>query len=99
MKRLLEKSSDITAVFGLCDTVAIGAMRAISDVGMKVPDDISIVGFDGIKFWKIMILESFLKNWQKLICQQILWSMSHQLKCCSSGIEDLYISDISMLAT
>lgn len=52
MKRLLEKSSDITAVFGLCDTVAIGAMRAINDLGMKVPDDISIVGFDGIKFGK-----------------------------------------------
>ena len=39
---------DITAVFAMSDTVAIGAMRAFSDLHMRVPEDISVFGFDGI---------------------------------------------------
>lgn len=34
------------AIFGTNDPKAIGAMRAVKDFGLKVPDDISIVGFD-----------------------------------------------------
>jgi LacI family transcriptional regulator len=44
---LLKKSPDITAIFAMSDTMAIGAARAIADMGKKVPDDISIIGFDG----------------------------------------------------
>lgn len=47
MTRLLEKDIDITAVFAMSDVMAIGAIRAIRDKGLNVPDDISIVGFDG----------------------------------------------------
>lgn len=38
---------DVTAVIALSDTIAVGAMRAICDAGKKVPDDISVIGFDG----------------------------------------------------
>jgi LacI family transcriptional regulator len=34
------------AVFVASDTMAVGAMRAIKDSGLKIPEDISIVGFD-----------------------------------------------------
>lgn len=47
-KKLLKQMPDITAVIAFCDTIAIGTMRAISDAGLRVPDDISVVGFDGI---------------------------------------------------
>lgn len=47
-KRLLKQLPDITAIVAFSDTIAIGAMRAISDAGKKIPEDISIVGFDGI---------------------------------------------------
>lgn len=47
-KKLLEENTDVTAIFALSDMVAIGVIRAINDVGKKVPDDISVVGFDGI---------------------------------------------------
>lgn len=48
MKRLLEKAEDITAVFAMSDVTAIGAIRAIIDSGRRVPEDISVMGFDGI---------------------------------------------------
>ena len=47
MTRLLEKDIPISAVFAMSDVMAIGAARAIRDKGLQVPQDISIVGFDG----------------------------------------------------
>lgn len=48
MKRLLESKKDITAVFAMGDVMAIGAIRALRDEGLRVPEDISVMGFDGI---------------------------------------------------
>lgn len=47
MKKLLERGQSVTAVFAMSDVMAIGAIRAIRDAGLSVPEDISIVGFDG----------------------------------------------------
>lgn len=44
--RLLERVPDITAIFACNDDVALNVMRALSDMGKRIPDDISIVGFD-----------------------------------------------------
>ena len=49
MERVLKTCvSDVTAVFTMADVIAIGAMRCISDHGLSVPEDISVVGFDGL---------------------------------------------------
>lgn len=48
-KKLLKDNPDITAIVALSDTIAIGVMRAIRDAGKSVPEDISVVGFDGIE--------------------------------------------------
>ncbi len=48
MKRLLRNAPDITAVFAMGDVMAIGAIRALRDEGLLVPEDISVMGFDGI---------------------------------------------------
>lgn len=48
MKALLEKSHDFTAIFCFNDIAAIGVMRAICDAGLRVPEDISVTGFDDI---------------------------------------------------
>ncbi|MBW9213083.1 MULTISPECIES: LacI family DNA-binding transcriptional regulator [Terrabacteria group] len=45
---LLKRHPDISAIFAVSDTIAVGAMAAIRDSGKKVPEDISIIGFDGI---------------------------------------------------
>lgn len=49
MKKLLELKDLPTAVYAAGDMMAIGAMRAIQEAGLRVPDDISIVGFDDIE--------------------------------------------------
>ena len=49
MVRLLEKAPDITAIFAMADVTAIGAIRALKDKGFNVPEDISVIGFDGIE--------------------------------------------------
>jgi DNA-binding LacI/PurR family transcriptional regulator len=49
MRRLLDKHRDFTAVFAYNDISAIGSIRALTDVGMKVPEDVSVIGFDDIQ--------------------------------------------------
>lgn len=46
---LLEADPQLTAIFAMSDVMAIGAMRAIRDRGLRVPEDISVVGYDGVE--------------------------------------------------
>jgi LacI family transcriptional regulator len=46
--QLLDDAPDVTAIFALNDVMAIGALRAIRKRGLRIPDDISVVGFDDI---------------------------------------------------
>jgi LacI family transcriptional regulator len=47
-ERLLESGRPFTAIFAGNDVMAIGVMRTLQAHGRRVPDDISVVGFDGI---------------------------------------------------
>ena len=44
--RLLEQNPDIDAMFVACDLMAAGAVQAVTATGRRVPDDVSIIGFD-----------------------------------------------------
>jgi len=48
MKRALESGVSCSAVFAMADVIAIGAIRAIREYGLRVPEDISVVGYDGL---------------------------------------------------
>ena len=48
-QKLLARKADFTALFAFNDIAAIGAMSAFRDAGLRVPDDVSIVGFDDIQ--------------------------------------------------
>jgi LacI family transcriptional regulator, galactose operon repressor len=48
MAQILNVDPRPTAVLAYPDTLAIGAMRAALDAGLRVPEDVSIVGFDDI---------------------------------------------------
>ncbi len=47
-RTLLDRYPQATAIFALSDVTAIAAMRAINDMGLSVPRDISVIGYDGI---------------------------------------------------
>ena len=46
--RILDRTEGLTALFALSDVMAIGAIRCLRDRGLRVPEDISVVGFDGV---------------------------------------------------
>jgi len=48
VKKLLSSKLTFTALFAYNDSSAIGAIRAIKELGLRVPEDISVVGFDDI---------------------------------------------------
>jgi LacI family transcriptional regulator len=52
MKDLLKLKEIPTAVFAAADKIAIGAIDALKDEGLSVPDDISIIGYDDIELAK-----------------------------------------------
>lgn len=48
-ERLLARDRGFTALFAMADVMAIGAIRALADHGLRVPEDVSVMGFDGLK--------------------------------------------------
>jgi DNA-binding LacI/PurR family transcriptional regulator len=48
-QKLLARKVDFTALFAFNDIAAIGAMGAFRDAGLRVPEDISVIGFDDIQ--------------------------------------------------
>ena len=46
---------DTTALFAMSDTVAVGAIRALRDLGMSVPEDVSVIGFDGVNIGRFTL--------------------------------------------
>ena len=48
-KRVLERSSEVTAFFCMNDITAIGAIRAIHECGYQIPSDIAVISMDDIE--------------------------------------------------
>lgn len=48
MRQLLARGTRVDAVFAASDLMAIGAMRALDEAGLRIPEDIAVVGFDDI---------------------------------------------------
>ena len=44
----LAREPDVTAVFAANDQMALGVIRALHELGLRIPDDLSVVGFDDI---------------------------------------------------
>jgi len=53
-KQMLEKNLDFTAIFAYNDMMAFGVMQAIKEKGLKIPEDIGLVGYDDISFCSLM---------------------------------------------
>ena len=50
MLRALDHGLDATAIVAIYDTVAVGAIKALSERGLRVPGDVSVTGFDDIDY-------------------------------------------------
>jgi DNA-binding LacI/PurR family transcriptional regulator len=48
MRELLARGVEFDAVFGLNDTLALGAMRVLQEAGYRIPADVSVIGFDNL---------------------------------------------------
>ncbi|MFA9379838.1 MAG: substrate-binding domain-containing protein, partial [Acetanaerobacterium sp.] len=47
-QELIREGADFTAIFAFSDEMAIGAINALYDNGLRVPEDISVLGFDDL---------------------------------------------------
>jgi LacI family transcriptional regulator len=54
MRELLALPEPPTAVFAASDMMAVGAIRAIEDAGLRCPDDVAVVGFDDIQLAELV---------------------------------------------
>ena len=86
-KRLIEKNPDITAVFTMSDAMAIGACRAFRDLGYKVPENISVIGFDGLAISDYLCprLTTIRQIEEELACEGLnvlLDSIENKAPCC-----------------
>lgn len=48
-KRLLKRHKNLQAVFCYNDLVALGALQAAQEMGLRVPDDVALIGYDDIR--------------------------------------------------
>ena len=60
---LLDRGRSFTALFAMSDVMAIGVIRALNDRGLKVPEDVSVMGFDGLQ------VGAFIQPRLSTVCQ------------------------------
>lgn len=48
MSEVIARGVPFDAVFALNDTLAFGALRALQEAGLRVPEDVAVIGFDGL---------------------------------------------------
>ena len=65
MKKLLTTRPRIDAVFAVNDPAAIGAMKAIWEAGLKVPDDIAVVGVGDIALGDLLKVPLTTVSWSR----------------------------------
>lgn len=54
-RQLLENGRPFTALFAVADVIAIGAIRALRDSGLRVPEDVSVMGYDGLTLGNYLV--------------------------------------------
>ena len=52
--KLFREKADVTAIFAANDAVAFGVLKAAMECGIRVPEDVSLIGFDNVEFASIV---------------------------------------------
>ncbi|MCX6629583.1 MAG: LacI family DNA-binding transcriptional regulator [Candidatus Solibacter sp.] len=53
-RKLMAQNPDVTAIFAASDMMAFGAIRALMEAGRRIPDDVSVMGFDNVELASIV---------------------------------------------
>ena len=72
-KKLLKNGSAYTAIFAISDVMAIGAIRALWEAGKRVPEDVSIIGLDGLALGKYLVpqLSTVQQDFRTMVLRSI----------------------------
>jgi LacI family transcriptional regulator len=89
--RLLQRENPPTAVLASNDLTAIGALRGIRQAGLRIPDDVSVIGFDDIDMAQftepplttVRLLRSELAS---VACNALLQSIKGSMKGAEFGV-------------
>ena len=81
-KQLLKRGREFTALFAMSDVMAIGAIRALRDAGKRVPEDVSVMGLDGLDIGEYTIPKL------ATVCQAVEQLASRSLELLLGHIED-----------
>ena len=54
-QKLIADGRSFTALFAIADVMAIGAIRALHNNGLRVPQDVSVMGFDGLPLGSFLV--------------------------------------------
>lgn len=93
-EKLLAAGKPFTALFAFNDVSAIGAVRAFRDAGLRVPQDISVVGFDDIEVAsyltpRLTTVRQPLRKMGEIATQQLLQRISNRNK---NGVQSISIA-------
>ena len=85
---LLRNKRNFTALFAAADVMAIGAIRALKDNGLRVPEDISVVGFDGLLLSSFLVPK--LSTVEQSVRKMAVRSVEILLDCIENGAVPRY---------
>ena len=96
MEYLLQHSPDITAVFAMSDLMALGAIRALQDHGLRVPQDISVTGYDGIALGRYSVprLTTIRQDMEQL-AQRSARILLHAIETPGSAVHEVVPFDLT----
>ena len=82
-KQLLQRGRKFTALFAVADVIAIGAIRALRDSGLRVPEDVSVMGYDGLPLGDYLVPQ--LSTVNQSVEQMAQRSVEILLECIEKG--------------
>ena len=73
MNSLLARRAEFTALFAMSDVIAFGAIRALVSAGFRVPEDVSVIGFDGISMSRycVPVMTTIVQPGEQIALQSI----------------------------
>ena len=96
MEYLLKHSPDITAVFAMSDLMALGAIRALRDHGLCVPQDISVTGFDGIALGQYSVPRlTTIRQYMGQLAQRSARILLHNIQKPGNAVHEIVSFDLT----